>query len=205
MSQFSNSDAISVVAILAAVTFVMKIFWGFVDSQAARRRNGSQAPTDRSSAIPSQQPSNEKIIRDYAAFMERHPSLPTRIEDASVLPHQKELIFDALFSAMQQPHTTRMYDSLQIAAMSLVQFQYNVGSEPLEKLGMDLAKLPRTNDLNALRAEAIMLVEAQRKTGDRFNEFDKLVDEDMRIVLAKIAAADQTARDHLRSITPASR
>ena len=41
-----------------------------------------------------------KIISDFAALMERNPPVPTRIEDTSVLPHPKEAILEALYSAL---------------------------------------------------------------------------------------------------------
>jgi hypothetical protein len=190
MSQMTGSDVISVVGILAAFAVVMKIFWGFVDSRAARRTHPPLAATQQSSAIGLPHLSNERIIRDYGAFVERHPPLPTRIEDASFLPHQKELIFDALFLELEQRHPDLMLDFLQVAAMSLVQFQYNVGREPLEKLGIDVAKLPVTNDLKILREQAKLMVEAESKTRDRYNEFDQLVQDDLRFVRRKIAAAE---------------
>jgi hypothetical protein len=139
-------------------------------------------------------PSMEQIIRDYGAFMEQHPSLPTRIEDATLLPHRKELILDALFSAMGQPQPKEIQEFLRVAAMSLVQFQYNVGSEPLEQLGMDVAKFPHTDDFKTLKEQAKRLVEVQRQTADRFNEFSKLVEIDLQFVMKKIAAADALRR-----------
>ena len=189
VSQMTGSDVVSVVAIVAAFAVVMKIFWSLVGSRGARRPHTPPAATKQPSAIGLPHLSNEQIIRDYAGFMERHPPLPTRIEDASILPHQKELIFDALFLELEQRHPDLMLDFLQVAAMSLVQFQYNVGREPLEKLGMDVAKLPATNDLNMLREQAKLMVQAESRTCYRYNEFDQLVQDDLRFVRRKIAAA----------------
>jgi len=178
------NQIITVLGFLVVATAVVNVLLGFRGWLAARRAE---------SAKPSGS-SMEQIIRDYGAFMERHPPLPTRIEDTSVLPHQKAIILDALLSAMEQQNTAQTQEFISIAAMSLVQFQDNVGREPLEQLGMDISKFPSSNDLNVLREQIKLTVEAQRKTEERFNAFNKLVQNDLQFVTAKIAAADALRR-----------
>jgi hypothetical protein len=122
--------------------------------------------------------------------MEHNPPLPTRIEDVSVLPHPKEMILDALLMEIRRGHPTHLNEMMKVGAISLAQYQPGVGNEPLEYLGMDIGKLPRTKDLEALRTQAKLLAEAQIKTQDRFNEFSKLVQDDLRRISSKIAAAE---------------
>jgi hypothetical protein len=149
----------------------------------------AEATTAQPSTTHAKQPSRETIIGDYGAFMEHNPSLPTRIEDVSVLPHPKEMILDALLIEIGRGHPKHLDEMMQIGAMSLAQYQPSVGKEPLERLGMDVSKFPRTNDLKALRAQAKLIAEAQSKTQDRFNAFNKLVEDDLRRINSKIAAA----------------
>ena len=134
--------------------------------------------------------SMERLIRDYAAFLEQHPHNPTRIEDATVLPHRKELILDALFAAMEQSQPDRVQKFLCLAAVSLAQFQYQVGPEPLEQFGLNISTMPRTKDVTIWREYMKRSAEAQRRTEDDFREFDKLVKDDVEFILRKISAAE---------------
>jgi hypothetical protein len=153
------------------------------------RTEVSPADTEQPSAR-STRPSRETIISDYGAYMEHNPPLPTRIEDVSVLPHPKEMILDALLMEIRRGHPTHLNEMMKVGAISLAQYQPGVGNEPLEYLGMHISKLPRTKDLEALRTQAKLLAEAQIKTQDRFNEFSKLVQDDLRRISSKIAAAE---------------
>ena len=158
-------------------------------NEAIGRTEASPATTAQPSAKQARQPSRETIISDYGAFMEHNPPLPTRIEDVSVLPHPKEMILDALLMEIGRGHPENLDAMMQLGARCLAQYQPGVGTEPLEKFGMDISKFPPTSDLEALRAEANLMVEAQSKTGNRFNEFSKLVEDDLRRMTSKIAAS----------------
>jgi TPR repeat protein len=170
------------------------------------RTEASPATMSQPSAMQATEPSREMIIGDYGAFMEHNPSLPTRIEDVSVLPHPKEVILDALLMEIGRGHPRHLDEMMQVGARCLAQYQPGVGKEPLEKLGLDISKLPRTKDPDALRAQAKLMSEAISKTADRFNAFEKLVEDDLRRISSKIAAAqsrntraawsEETARLH---------
>lgn len=134
------------------------------------------------------QPSRSTIINDYGAFMERNPASPTRIEDVSVLPYPKKLILSALLAEIGRGHPQYFDEMLRIGAMSLAQYQPGIGEEPLEMLGLDVTKFPKANNLEALRAEAKRLVEAEGRTRNQFNDFNELVEEDLRRISSKIAA-----------------
>jgi hypothetical protein len=55
---------------------------------------------------------------------------------------------------------------------------------------MDLSQLPQPKDLADLREEARRQVAAQKQSADRFNEFNRMVQEDERFIESRIAAGD---------------
>jgi hypothetical protein len=134
----------------------------------------------------------EKIIKEYGALMERTPPLPTRIEDVSALPHPKEAILDALLQEIVRGHPQHISDAMSAGAISLAQYQPGVGNDPLEMLGVDVAKLqlPNERDVEAVRAQAKLITETESKTRERFHEFNELVIEDVKRINRMIAAAE---------------
>jgi hypothetical protein len=172
LSQISDSTAILMTAVLPLFGIGIVFLRRFMRSRAARPAEAARARTKSRSAAVQQPPSHEKIIADFRAFLKRRPSSPTKIEDASLLPYRKELIFDALLSAMKQPISAEMKSFLRIAAVSLVQFQYDVGNEALEMPDSEFEECPESGDEDKIR---------------RFNEFDTLVQSDLRRVMERIA------------------
>ena len=134
----------------------------------------------------SQQPSDRKIVEDYGIFVQRDAPLPTRIEDASVLPHAKNVIMDAIFREMARAKNDDIREFLKIGAIFLAQFQQGVGHEPLEMLGMDISKLPSTQDPQKLRREIAMVLASQEKTAKRFEAFNQIVQAEIALIEAKI-------------------
>ena len=173
MSQISDSTVILMTAAppLFGVGFVF--LRRFMRSRASRQAEAARARTKSRSAAVQQPPSQGKIIADFRAFLKRRPSSPTKIEDASLLPYRKELISDALLAAMRQPSSAEMQSFLRIAAMSLAQFQYDVGNEALEMPDLEFEEFPEPGDEDKIR---------------RFNEFDTLAQSDLRRVMERIAA-----------------
>lgn len=145
----------------------------------------------------------EKIIQEYGALMERTPPLPTRIEDVSALPHPKEEILDALLQEIVRRHPQHISDAMRAGAISLAQYQPGVGNDPLEMLGVDVAKLqlPNERDVEALRAQAKLIAETESKTRERFREFNKLVTEDLKRINAMIAAAEALGQPSQNDVT----
>jgi hypothetical protein len=120
-----------------------------------------------------------RIINDYGALMQCRPPRSTRIEDVSVLPHSKEVILEALLSQIGKDQPKHMDDMLRVGAIYLAQYQSGVGDEPLENLSMIRGKLPRANGLDEIRAEA-----GKR---ERFDQFNRLVESDLRRISLRIA------------------
>ena len=137
----------------------------------------------------------EKIIREYGGFIERDAPLPTHIEDVSVLPYPKEIILSALLLEITRRDVAQT-EALRICARDLAQFQPGVGREPLEMLGVDLAKLPSPprNDIKGWRSYLRFVAEAKGNTRSRFEEFNKLVEDDLGRINSQIEAAVALSR-----------
>jgi hypothetical protein len=135
----------------------------------------------------------ETIIQDYGALIERKPPLPTRIEDVSALPYPKTTILDALLFELGQGHPEHITEMLRVGAISLAQYQPGVGREPLEMLGIEVSRLPVT------LAEAKRLAPTPSKMQYRFKEFDRLVQDDLRSIKSRIAAAE--ARKQIATVS----
>jgi hypothetical protein len=151
----------------------------------ALQKFGIRVRTPREAAPASAKASVRKIINDYGALMERCPPRSTRIEDVSMLPHPKEAILDALLSQIGRGQSKHMDDMLRVGAIYLAQYQSGVGDEPLENPGMIRGKLPRAGGLDEIRAEA------ERR--ERFDQFNKLVESDLRRISLRIAATQPWA------------
>jgi hypothetical protein len=130
---------------------------------------------------------HDAVLRDYFALMEQRPFLPTRIEDVSALPHSKTSILEAILKELRQTKSKEARERLAFAAAGLAQYQSNVGAEPLEMLGIDIATFPRTNDLNVLKKEVALLASLDSKR-NRFNTFNKVVEVELSQILQKIEA-----------------
>jgi len=135
------------------------------------------------------------VIGDFGAFLEQRPNLPTRIEDVTVLPHPKEEILDALMLEIARGHPN-MNEWLEVSATFLAQYQPGVGKEPLDMLGADFSALPETHDLEELRKQAIKMVVSEEKTRGRFEEFNKLVQQDLQRI-SKLTAAAVILREQM--------
>jgi hypothetical protein len=170
LSQMSGSFAAAMISLRALCSAIMKTVQSLVGIRVAALKEISTAPKGASI---------KKIINDYGALIERHPPRSTRIEDVSVLPHPKEVILDALLSEIGRGHSKHMDDMLRVGAIYLAQYQSGVGNEPLEPRGTHKGKLPRANGLDELRAEA--------KKRERFDQFNKLVESDLRRISLRIA------------------
>lgn len=143
----------------------------------------------------SKPPSNIDIIADFGALIEKRPPLPTRIDDTSLLPHHKYDILEALYAELARPQSDNIIAMMKIAARSLKQFQDDVGSEPVEMFGIDISKLPTATTVDELRKEAKHMVTAQGKAADRFDRFNKLVQEDEKEIEAALDLADAKRSD----------
>jgi hypothetical protein len=144
-------------------------------------------------------PSDETIIRDYGAFIERHSPSPLRIEDVSSLPHPKDAILSAMLGAVV-PGNDKRNDWLISGAIFLAQFQPGVGKEPLYQGGFDLTEKiqrPGAGDLQTLRAEAqaiVALGEKHKEQAKRFEDFHRLAEKDLTLMMARFEVASKKAK-----------
>ena len=161
---------------------------------ARLRRKSPTAPAKQKqrSANASAKIADVDVIGIYGAFMKRHPSLPTRIQDTSILPFPKERVLHAILVELARGHTEHLSAALKLGARLLAQYQPGVGSAPL----IDLAELPDPKDIKALPAEAMRVASAETEAGrQRYLDFDKLVKADLVRIEAKIAAAEAIAKE----------
>ena len=130
-----------------------------------------------------------KIITEYGKFIERHHQT-AGIQDVAVLPYPKETILSALLLEIVRGNVLQL-EAIRICARLLAQFQLGVGPEPLERLGVDVAKLqiPPKNAIEGQKSLVSFIIEAENKTRSRFNEFKKLVDEDLARIDGQIEVA----------------
>jgi hypothetical protein len=134
----------------------------YAESTTRRTRRDQRDGRDR--ALQLAAADRQRIIQDYGALIERNPPLPTRVEDVCVLPHPKTAILDALTCEIIIGHPKQVNDALRVAATGLAQYQRGVGLVALEMIGT--------------------------KNQDRFKKFDKLVQDDLRLINSLIAAMD---------------
>ena len=143
------------------------------------------SPKDQNGATDLSATVRQKIINDCGALMVRRPPLDTRIKDVSALPHPKEQILDALLLEIvrgrSQHIDNMMYVGMLLQSVFLAQYQLGVGDDPLEMLGVPITK--------TAPPPALLLSEATIKTRERFEEYNKLVEDDLKLIHAKIAAA----------------
>ena len=142
-----------------------------------------QAPTDQPG-----QPPHETIIRDYAALLARDPP-QVRIVDESVLPHEKGLILNTLLSEIEKGHPQQIEEMLCAQAIFLAQYQFCVGPKPLEPFGIDITKFPRTTPKELRALAELVGAEAQIKRKQQFDNLNKIVEQELKYITAKIAAA----------------
>lgn len=130
-----------------------------------------------------------EVISDFGQFLELNPT-GIEITDISKLPHNKEEILDAICMQMIVTDDESLFSALEVAAITLADFQEGVGSEPLNSLGVSAEQLLQSSESNE---DALALA---RKITDNPNEakyetFRAIADEDLTNIQAKIMAAKQ--------------
>ena len=121
-------------------------------------------------------------------LMQNNVSLTTTIKDLSVLPYPKEIILDAILLELARGPSEHMTNSLSVGAISLAQYQPGVGEKPLKMLDVD--EFPSANDEAAMTALIQRLARPEAEANKaRFDSFNRVVEEDLKKINAKVAAA----------------
>jgi hypothetical protein len=127
-----------------------------------------------------------KIIKDYGAFFEHHPTLPSRIDDVSVLPHPKEAILDALCAELTREKDPKRVSAMRYCALGLAQFQPGVGAEPIHSLGIDIGTAAKSGrDMHDVLTEI-----AHNSNSARWQHFNAMALEDANRVRKRLIASE---------------
>ncbi len=79
----------------------------------------------------------QRMVLDYARFLEKAPPMPGRVIDAGRLPHRKERLKAAMLMCLSNSSDPRLEEHLRHGYLMLSAFQDNVG----EAQGVDFAAL----------------------------------------------------------------
>ncbi|WP_372072010.1 hypothetical protein P7L75_27960 [Tistrella mobilis] len=128
---------------------------------------------------------NDKIIRDYASYIEANP-LADEIRDVSALPHPKEETLTALLSELKQERDEGRRQAIGACAVLLADFQPGVGIKPLTALGIDLSK-PMTGEHVDVAALAKQI--ANNPDKGRYEEFQAKAQVERQEIIMKVNEA----------------
>jgi hypothetical protein len=135
-------------------------------------------------------PSDPKIVSDYADFCANTKTRPDSFYDVSLLPHPKEAIIAAIEREIVREPVEARVDWLKTGVLFLWNFQEGVGVAPLSLTGMDLSRIPRGTTPAELdevrRIVSDPNVERDRK---RAEGFKSIADAESKQIDERIAAA----------------
>lgn len=81
----------------------------------------------------------QRMVLDYARFLENSPPLPGRVMDTSRLPHTKAALKAALMTCISHSDDPRLEEHLKHGYLMLSAFQEGAGSEcGIDFVGLDL-------------------------------------------------------------------
>ena len=69
----------------------------------------------------------QRMVLDYARYLEGASPMPGQVLDASCLPHDKELLRDALLFCISNSSDPRLEEHLKAGFLMLSAFQHGVG------------------------------------------------------------------------------
>ncbi len=125
-----------------------------------------------------------QIIRDYGKYLEENSGGGIEIIDVSVLPHPKEDILTALQIGIALTNDEKVLNNLKISAISLSDFQENVGPEPIIALGVS----PLDFDKYTQEELAAKIAESD---WDKYQSFKEISDKDLELnILPRIRIAE---------------
>ena len=128
-----------------------------------------------------------KIINDFMAFVKDNYSFG-QFRDLAELPHPKQIILDALITELGNEKNVERLEKLRSLALMLVDFQENVGSIPLNELGMDKAKLH--GEIRANKDDLLGMIRKMAEHPDRkkYVALKKKADEEFHFINNRIAS-----------------
>ena len=121
--------------------------------------------------IPLETDDNTQIIRDYGEIVEKLDLMA--FHDTARLPHPKDKIKTALINQHNNSTDTKDRDLFAVGLLYLVQFQDNIGSEPVRGQ-VDVSSLKWSDDATEM---ALQLSEEDEKLDKKFYESLQVVSE----------------------------
>jgi hypothetical protein len=116
------------------------------------------------------------IVQDYADFLETSAPLPGRIADVSQLPHDKQLIKDAIAVCITGFADPVLSEHLRHGYLMLSAWQQGVGDNVI---GVDYSELD-------LDTDPIILAEQIQKTSNTMGPWQKLVEAEQKYLNAEL-------------------
>jgi hypothetical protein len=124
------------------------------------------------------------IIADFGAYLEKI-LIAAQVVDRKKLPHDKEVILNALCAALRVSKHNR--EPLKMAALSLAYFQENVGDQPLHPIGVDITE-QQAHELDGQNLARLLVSNPAGK--ERYSQFQPLVEAETARIKELIAKAD---------------
>ena len=153
-----------------------------------KRRIGVENQTDAGMSPENKKNADRRlqVISDFGQFLEANPS-GGNICDASELPHPKEEILDAIFLQLVAVEDENLRSALEVAAITLADFQEGVGSEPLSPLGIPVEELVQSKEDAITIANKI----ANNANSGRYETFKAKVNKELIDMKARFMASEQ--------------
>lgn len=85
----------------------------------------------------------QRRVLDYARYLETNPLMPGRVRDVARLPHDKQVLKQALLTCIGHSNDARLDEHLKAGYLLLSAFQEDVGCE---ELGTDFTALDLSAD-----------------------------------------------------------
>ncbi|MBC9208878.1 hypothetical protein IBL26_18675 [Roseomonas aerophila] len=134
---------------------------------------------------------HQKVLDKYSEALATYPANPTAIYDCSLLPYSKQAILDAILFMIERKPPSDIVIALNFAAKSLAYFQIDVGEQPMQMSGYDVAlietlfadKRDTSNDL----AKSYSV--SQHLYREKFEALQSLALEEWASIEKKMAAA----------------
>jgi hypothetical protein len=135
-------------------------------------------------------PSDPKIMSDYADFCANTKTKADSFYDVSLLPHPKEVIIAAIEREIVREPLEARVDWLKTGVLFLWNFQDGVGATPLPLTGVDFSQIPRgTTPAELSEIRRIVSDPNMERDRKRAEGFKNIVEAESKKIDERIAAA----------------
>ena len=128
-----------------------------------------------------------QVIQDYGKTLGEHAAKSGHFWDVNLLPHKKEDILDALSMEIVIMDDADKRGQLEVAAVSLADYQPGVGQQPMFILGVDLSNIS-LSDRNATDVAKLI---AKNASSDKLQQIKSQHEQDILRIQGIISAANQ--------------